>query len=1144
MPVQRGRGTTHWASPTTTRTLLILVFGRAIQAQTTLGRWGQSSLLLSPSSNPYLIVTSGKTYVPGQTLLSTPSTSSSSAFLSLDLSQTIQDLSNPPWTTIGGEGGEDAPIASYGNLVALNRSTGFWFGGDATGDPRVPVQTRSDSSYLLSLSLSQSNLEGSWEIPQSGGWVNQPERREMAFMNSATNGTITRSWIYGGLRSDGSGIGFNEMWEMRMDLSDGSVEWAQLPATGMTAGPKGANYDGSSVLIPSSQQGGDPTLYFLGGVDSSSNSLVSFDTIYSFTPSDALASGTWSTLTTASTAIPSPRRGHSAIYLESESQIYISGGRDLTGTQVFTDNWIFDLQAKSWNRMSDSSEASWGSSTVLLGETILMSFGYGLNSPASTSLKVYAFKNDTWLNSYYPSYQLATTLPTNPKASGSSSSTSSETPSTSAGNPTNPKAHQQPESSSSSSSSSSENTSSSSSSGSSSSANNGDSSSNPWTSPGQPNSPSNSDSTSDSSSKPNSDDSGGPSKSLLAGAVVGSLLGALVVAVLGVYGTRQRKRKRSLDGADRYTGGSGGFGRKFRYGDEDEEFVGMVEKEKFAGGGGGGGLTGLFALPTSKSSPRIGGGGGLAILGGGNKRRRFDMLQDEEEDAGEAQTSRRGWTRFDDVDELDESSGRERVPSDMSDGSARIGVGIWGGMGGGGLGRSESVKSGTSYLGTNLGGFLRSSESSSASHEYGGLAGAEQGGGGGDASLTPIAEWEEDEDEDDEDGTLESGYAAGVGDYSSGGGGTKSTETHQTRSTFTHVSSFNSHEQHEEASIRTATRVIRPFSPSCSSSLYGSGFHTPLPFNGHIGGIERSTSTSSSLFLSPIRRDNSSSWWSRLKHQHQYPSEIPTATAFEAIRDPTPAPKNLEEQEQLSILESNPFSDPTPSSNSSLERSGSLNEHGLMSSRAARGIHDRSISSNVSEVTATSSVLEERMRGMDVVQRIRTGEGSDGSASIGANSNQNTPELSQDPFSDPSPPSAISQTPGSVIFAGSQAAFSPRQPESPVPSIPPFPLLPVILPPTPTRTAQTPPQSPRKTRLMGPRPQPSQQLPTIARSGSVKDLVAEIERRNSLPSTPVGTPIPSPTKATRSRTTGHGSSKTTKVEHGLVKKPKLYVANP
>lgn len=185
------------------------------------------------------------------------------------------------------------------------------------------------------------------------------------------------------------------------------------------------------------------------------------------------------------------------------------------------------------------------------------------------------------------------------------------------------------------------------------------------------------------------------------------------------------------------------------------------------------------------------------------------------------------------------------------------------------------------------------------------------------------------------------------------------------------------------------------------------------------------------------------------------------------------------------------------------------------------------------------------MRGMDVVQRIRTGEGSDGSASIGTNSNQNTPELSQDPFSDPSPPSAISQTPGSVIFAGSQAAFSPRRPESPAPSLPPFPLLPVVLPPTPTRSAQTPPQSPRKTRLIGPRPQPSQQLPTIARSGSVKDLVAEIERRNSLPSTPIGTPIPSPTKATRSRTTGHGGAgKTTKVEHGLVKKPKLYVANP
>jgi hypothetical protein len=528
------------------------------------------------------------------------------------------------------------------------------------------------------------------------------------------------------------------------------------------------------------------------------------------------------------------------------------------------------------------------------------------------------------------------------------------------------------------------------------------------------------------------------------------------------------------------------------------------------------------------------------------------MLQDEEEEEEGQSIITRGWTRFDDNDDTETTSGR--VASEISDLSTRIGVGIWGG-GAGGIGRSESLKSTTSYLGTNLGGFLDSSSSSSNStHEYGGVPETERGGALelGDASLTPIAEWEEEEEEDNEDenGTAES-YR-----YASGGGGggreARSTETHQTRS--------SQNDSHENASIQTATRVIRPFSPSSTSSLYGSGFTTPQPFLTQSGGgnIERSTSTSSSLFLSPmVRRDNSTtttSWWSRLK-QHQY-SDIPTATAFEAIRDPTPAP-TFEEQQRSSIA-SDPFSDPSQSQQSfEVSDGGGTNELGLMASKSSRGrgggINDRSISSNVSEVTATSSILEERMRGMDVVQRIRTGEASEGSTTGGGgggSSVESTPEITQNPFSDPSTRQQQQlMTPGSVIFSGSQAAaFTPRS-ESPVPNIPPFPLLPVLLPSTPSQ-AMSPPSSPRKTRLQGPRPQPSTPLPSISRSGSVKDLVAEIERRNSLPTTtthttmsPFASPIPSPTKstATRARTHGGGGRK---VEHGLVKKPKLFVANP
>ncbi|GAA6005234.1 hypothetical protein JCM11491_002630 [Sporobolomyces phaffii] len=771
--------------------------------------------------------------------------------------------------------------------------------------------------------------------------------------------------------------------------------------------------------------------------------------------------------------------------------------------------------------------------------------GYGTNSPASTGLKIYAFGNDTWLDAYYPSY--ITAIPTNPKASPSESSRLPSSSSTTGSNsPSNPKAHQ-PDSSSSTSSSSSESSSGSNpdDSGSSSSPSGGNGSS--WTSPGTPHSPT---SDSNSSSSDGKDSAAGPSKSLVAGAVVGSLLGALAIAAIGVYGMRKRRRTSASDGQDRYGGGFMKGGRRLtgdEYGNYEEEYMGMVEKPRggAAAGAGtsGGGMSALFSTAPARSASTGAANGVLPL----KKRRRFDMLRDEEEDDEEdrhepnAGGVEKGWARFDEEDEADDHRTRNRIASDVSDESTRIGVGIWGGMG---LARSESVKSGTSYLGTNLGGFLRSD--STMSHEYGGVPGGVETVG--DTSLTPIAEWEEDDDDED-DGTTESGYYAlgggGIGSRSTEMHNARSAESHQTRSTQSHTV-----QSHEEASIKTATRIVRPFSPGSTSSLYGSGFATPVPFTvqpgGGGGGITRSASASSSLFLSPIRRDNSSSWWSRLK-QHQ-PSELPSSTAFEAIRDPAPAP-SLDAQARAIV---DPFSDHAQVPGS-VERSNSLNEHGMMASRSVRGIHDRSISSNVSEVTATSSILEERMRGMDVVQRIRTGEGSDGSGSIGTgggNSNQTTPELSQNPFSDPAPPLG-SQTPGSVIFAGSQAAFSPRAGATtppPVPAIPPFPLLPVILPPTPTRSAQSPPQSPRKARLMGPRPQPSQALPSIARSGSVKDLVREIERRNSLPlstSPGVCSPFASPTKASRSKTTRVATgAPTSKVEHGLVKKPILYVANP
>jgi hypothetical protein len=189
---------------------------------------------------------------------------------------------------------------------------------------------------------------------------------------------MTRSWIYGGLRSDGSGIGFDELWEMRYYDSDNRVEWIKSNTpTNLESGGGGGMYDGVAVLVPnSSSSSGEPSIYLLGGIESSLNSLASFSTIHYFVPSNTnMDSVVWLNVSTISESpSPSPRRGHSAVYL-GNSKIWISGGRNLNGDLVYSDSWILDLNEKIWTRVSDASEPSWSSSTIVLGETVLTSFG-------------------------------------------------------------------------------------------------------------------------------------------------------------------------------------------------------------------------------------------------------------------------------------------------------------------------------------------------------------------------------------------------------------------------------------------------------------------------------------------------------------------------------------------------------------------------------------------------------------------------------------------------------------------------------------------------------------------------------------------------------------------------------------------------
>lgn len=195
-------------------------------------------------------------------------------------------------------------------------------------------------------------------------------RRDRAFAASATDGTRTRAWVFGGMRSDGSGVPMNEMWEFEAAVVEGGLgdgEWGAWRGEG---GPP-AMWEGTAVMM--SDASGRPAIYLVGGAQSVDGveSLASLEEVWVFTPSAALGAGTWSTVTFSNA--PVGRRDHVAVGIEG-GRIWIQGGRSLDGTEVWSDSALLDVSSGSWTATSEG-EQVWGHSAVVLGETVLMAFG-------------------------------------------------------------------------------------------------------------------------------------------------------------------------------------------------------------------------------------------------------------------------------------------------------------------------------------------------------------------------------------------------------------------------------------------------------------------------------------------------------------------------------------------------------------------------------------------------------------------------------------------------------------------------------------------------------------------------------------------------------------------------------------------------
>ncbi|GAA5864425.1 hypothetical protein JCM3774_002787 [Rhodotorula dairenensis] len=1163
-------------------------------------RWGQASALLSPNNAPTLLVVSGKTPVSGQTVDSTPATSSA---LSLDLSEPISDLARPPWTPFPSSG--SAPIAANGALVPFSSTSALFFGGDASSDPAIALPTGNDSSWLLSFPTSPITAiptVSPWTHETLSEWTTQPQRRESVYAVSASNGTISRSWIYGGLRPDGSGTAYSELWEVQATLDlQGRV--ATTPVWGRWregGGGPPAMYDGTAVLLPASSDSPTalPSIYLIGGVESAiggATILSDLSTAWVFEPTDRLASGRWQKIKLANA--PPNRRGHVAVTFGTGA-IWIQGGRSLDGSTVYSDAAVLDIRGRRWSTAAKG-QAVWGHSAAAVGETILLAFGYGRNGPASPSMSVYAPGNDTWLDAYQPSYLVAVGNPKAASTPASTTATSSEiAPVAVASSGAATAGIDQPD----------------------------DATGGlptkvvptttaalvpHWTAPGValptavPTEP-----PSGSGESTSSEGSGGNGDktpaSVIAGAVVGSILGALVLGIGGIVAVK-RHRDQRVYSRRAYTGDGDDYGPgASTHGGlmaDHQSGGGFASSEAYNAG------TPLPAIRNPRTLAGVGGGlGAMAALLSPRKRnpapespargRRFNML-DEEEGVDESWTDvgwptrSQGWTRFD--GDEDQEDATHSTPPLRQVGvlslTGRGGMGVWDGFGG--ISRiGDSIRSSKSFLGGALGGFVGvaaadpaatraplddraddkekqeevgttygdgDEKAASRRHEYGSLV-APPLESHEDPALTPIAEWEE--EEAPHCGVSGVGAEGPRSTNSSGGDACSvlshtaaSSESHQTRST---------RPTSTEVSPTKVARIARPFSPDSASnvSLYGSRFAAPPRFATPEADLSRALSSTSHVTSHSHRvltRSNSS-WWSRLNLQkgHQH-GAVPTPTASEAIRDPAPAPT------MDAIAETDPFLDPpvpdemrqaAPSRHDSSQR-GKADELGRFATateRFAHGVHDRSASSNTSEATATSSVLEDRLRNMDVVQRVQSGSASGQSSAettptIGGNPSgafgpPPAADLFDDPFRDQAFPAQFAGARGSRKQAPStaDAAMEPQAPgyvyQSPARKIriPAATPAAIILPPTP---AYVVPDSPRK-RLAGPRPEPrspaSGSMFPLPRSNSVKDLIANLEQRASQADL-AGIPA----LADKADTAPWRSKR---VVHGLAKKPKLYVANP
>lgn len=345
-------------------------------------RWGQASAQIED----LWLLSGGKTNQDGGgTYDSAPETSD---LLALDLSITFQ-ASDPPWQILLPASG---PAVAFHTLTTLSDNQLLLFGGSATS---LAVPSGNDSSYLVDFPTNA--LASGVSVSFAQYTSPQPMRRTYAATVAISTQSTATSYIIGGLKNDGSGTAFNEIYSLSIPTGSPASSGT---FTALTPGP--LVYGHTATVLQS--EDGEPMIVVIGGVTpdqyGSASSMAAMDEIWTYSPS----TDQWISFA-ASGEIPSTRRGHVAIALGS-NHVLIHGGANQAASQVYQDLYSLqiDQDGAIWSLVEKETPvgARFGHSVTTIGDNALIAFGYGSNQAADTSLAIYNLLTHEWADTFSP----------------------------------------------------------------------------------------------------------------------------------------------------------------------------------------------------------------------------------------------------------------------------------------------------------------------------------------------------------------------------------------------------------------------------------------------------------------------------------------------------------------------------------------------------------------------------------------------------------------------------------------------------------------------------------------------------------------------------------------------------------------------